>query len=84
MGEEIDPDEARQAMAERHFMLSQAVIDRFEELLSFLDEAETALRGAGLGSLADDAREEAERTRSEIEQWTAFRDEVARFLEDED
>lgn len=84
MGEEIDPDEARQAMAERHFMLSQAVIDRFEELLDFIEEAETALRGAGLVSLADDAVEEAERTRAEIEEWAAFRDEVAQFLEDED
>lgn len=84
MADEIDPEEARQAMAERHFMLSQAVIDRFEELLSFLDEAETALRGAGLTSLADDASEEAKRTRAEIEEWAAFRDEVATFLEDED
>lgn len=83
MGEEIDPDDARQALAERHFMLSQAVIDRFDQLIVFLEEAETALEGSGHVSLAEDAREEIERTRQQLEEWRGFQDEVGAFLEDD-
>lgn len=84
MGEEIDPDEARQAMAERHFMLSQAVIDRFEQLLTFMEEAESALEGSGHVSLAEDAREEIERTRQQLEEWRGFQDEVGTYLDEPD
>lgn len=83
MSEDLTPDEARQEMAERHFMLSQAVIDRFEEMLDFLDEAETGLRGAGLASLADRAAEEADKTRQEIQEWRSFQREVEGFLQDD-
>lgn len=83
MGEEIDPDEARRQMAERHFMLSQAVIERFEDLVKVLDEAATALEGTGHASLAKTARDEADQTREEIQEWEGFRDEVAAYLEDD-
>lgn len=68
-------------MAERHFMMSQAVIERFEELVAFLGEAETALRGSGHASLAEEAEEQAAQTREEIEEWARFRDEVEAFLQ---
>lgn len=77
----VDPDEVRRMMAERHFMLSQAVIERFEELLDLLAETERALEGAGLRSLAETTAEEAERTREEIEEWRAFQEEVEGYLE---
>lgn len=77
----VDPADARQVLAERHFLLSQAVIDRYEELLPFLKEARQALEASGHGELARRAADELERTREELAEWQAFRDEVAGYLE---
>lgn len=81
MAEDVDPEDARQAMAERHFMLSQAVIDRFEQIHRFLEEAETALEGSGHVSLAEKAHKEAELIEEQLKQWRGFQDEVGAFLD---